>query len=849
MSGSHVRAGACFSRTSADKWPKIRARERTLVRIHHMPHRVAPDVDTQHASPVRPEVSPAPFDASAPTTSRKQLVIPSPRGPGRSSRAGSLGAHPSSIHAQLPQTKHAPAALGSRLKGYLTHLAIASALEATLYEAQKLDRAEIPAALPVLRRWEDSARLRKSEWGDTPPISSAQACEAVRRLLDRSPQLSPAQAEALYAPLAQAARYLGARDTPRWEQRSASELARGERAADATTVQGFPSEVAAIETRSLTWPDVDAYVASRLGPLAACIDELSARDRLVFSNAGIGDALPALPPVTEAVRLHLPVSSWNKHLHLLAHEDGTRTLVVSDFPGSVLLRHFALLAKHRLDARAQAPAVLTIESASRYRASYQGLQRFFAEHAQALGRVDAVAIGYASGFAEHWGEPAASVSDASGWSARVYALNGGKRSAVLETSESLHGELLGENLAALLDDHPEIAHVLVAGSAGSLHARAPYSFVFPSQVVAPDGGAHRNALSSGSDGLRHQSVISPLEETPDFLSCAQRAQTTTLDMEMGYVAAALRGRPVTVGYGLLVTDFPTGFSLAKNASLTFQDAGQKRAAISDFVASVEALLSSGTPRACHPIEATTGKRIAELSAENMTRRMAELGALSPDEQALYDRVQALAPSYSFRMTPARLARLAEDGAILSTHQVATLKGSPVSPYTPKLEDDLYGAFDYTFGAIGFSDGDPRYGEVLLRLRPEVWQARSWASKRSGWEAERRLTLWKQATPSEDELREHFSTWIVAPEHYRPWIATQAVWAFREGDDALKDAFRAAPDDASLAALMNAQNLGYLEGKIRGSLNLCDIESVSVPQGTPEDVIGRLRAQGVSVTVG
>ncbi len=182
------------------------------------------------------------------------------------------------------------------------------------------------------------------------------------------------------------------------------------------------------------------------------------------------------------------------------------------------------------------------------------------------------------------------------------------------------------------------------------------------------------------------------------------------------------------GARLLLADTAGPVELAR------QDTSRKYLHISDYPAAVREHLEKGKPVWVHPLEAHLGRSLDELSARNLAREKAELGPLTPAEIRIFERVRALEPSYSFRMTGGRLRRVLQDGVILSTDQVSKLKGAPVRPYTPKVEDDLYGAYDYTFGAVGFGRGDDEYGEVRVVLRPQAVQARSFATYRSGWRA-------------------------------------------------------------------------------------------------------------------
>lgn len=755
------------------------------------------------------------------------------------------------------------------VRGRLEQSTLAAVIDAAIYEVRKATHFDTASAVAVLEQLKIELNL---ELPVPTEIHSARSIyEIVEEKVGTDSRLTQSQRVALREPLEVARNYLAVSDEPLWKPVPLQGI-HTRAPADARRVDGYPANVASIQVDELAWPDVPEYVDTRLGPVAELLDSLTDKDRVVFTNLKAGAALPEQPPVTRLEQLNLPVSSWSKALHLAVHADGTRTVIMSEFPGNVLMRHFQLLARHRLETRGAAPQVTTLESPGTYQPTYDSLKDFFRSQRAQLGRIDAVAVGYQNAFEACWkGFSQGTVKgDGESWSADVYQLPNGKRVAVLATPDSLHGEILGQSLRTLVGDDANIRNVFVAGSAGSLHFREPYAMIFPNRLVGDEGASVQNVLTNGSDDLVHRSVLSPLEETPSYIQNSQAKQVTTVDMEMGHVATALEGTNVEVGCAMLVTDFPAGWPLTKDLSLTFQDSRRKSSQIARYPEAILQRLTEGVPVPTHPLEGFVGKTISELSRENVAQRYAELGPLSPEEKGVLERVRALEPSYSFRVSQARLSRLVEDGVILSTAQVADIKKMPVSPYTPDLEQKMYGAFDYTFGAISFNDGDERYGDVILRLRPEVVEARSWATRKSGWRADKELRRSDakaalKASAEEDpkvladfatatvegktdseylsRARDLFAAWVVAPDQYVDMIATQALWRFREGSPELRAEFLGAQGE-DLARLLGERQIAYLEGKIKGSLNLVDLASVSLPSNASPDLVEKLNALGV-----
>lgn len=626
---------------------------------------------------------------------------------------------------------------------------------------------------------------------------------------------------------------------------------------DLTVSKGYSPDVEAVNVKDLNWHNVEKYASSRLGPITEILDRMDKNDTVMLSNNSIDTSVTPLKDISKLEVINLPVSSWDRSIHLATHGDGHRTMIIGGFPGKVMMKHYQLLLKTHMKDREETPQILITESDKQYQKNYSRLNDFFTANEEDLGKIDTVVVGYNQAFKDRWGQYAEKTINAKGspWSAEIYELPDKKRVAVLASSASFHGEILGGNLKNLTENHPEIKEVFLGGSGGSLHVRDPYKLVFPKRIIGESGKELQNILSGSTEDLSHRSVISPMVETPGFLSETTKQGTTTVDMEMGHVAEALAGSGVKVGIGILVTDFPIKRKISDESNLTFQDSAAKYKEMSGYADSIFDYLESGKPVYEHEIENKLGASLDAISKKNLEWELNDMGTLTPDEKVLFDRLCSIEPNYSFRMSAKRLTRVLEDGAILSTAQVARMKNVPVSPVTPKIEDKMYGALDYTFGAVSFGHGDDMYGEVNVEIKPEVWQSRSWASYRSGWrsligaqkEIEDGTFDYEKADPELFKKgMERFSQWLVVPEDYSKSMAAWAIRQVRKDPELMKEMMKASDED--LAWLVNKNGLMYLEGKIKGSLNLEDIERVAVPKNCPEELMNKLNELGIPVKV-
>ena len=627
--------------------------------------------------------------------------------------------------------------------------------------------------------------------------------------------------------------------------------------------KGSP-ETAGTDPALLAWKDAAGYTASRLGPLRAVLDSLGQGDGIILSNLSLGALLPTLGRHDEIISLRLPISGYAKKIWLLTAAGGRKTLLLSDFQGRIFLRHFELLLRSHFSGK-PAPAIKVAEALSAYEPYYKALARLHEAKPAEVGELEGLIAGYGESFRLYWSSYAvASVSDSSGdWQLDIYRPAGGGRWAVISARSSFYGETLGENIRFLVERSTGIKSVLIAGSGGSLEPRLLYSLAYPSHVITPGGEIVPNALGSQADFRAHKSALSPLEETPAWLKDALEKGVGTVDVEMGPAAEALRGRDLRLGFAVLVTDFPIHRpaieKALERASLARQDAGAKYRNLGDYVRGVEEWIARGVPPGWQPIEKKLGRPLAAQSALNLEAEAKGLSPLSLEEEELLAKLEAFfraePPSFSVRMSAARAARVLGDEAFLSTELVSSLKGDPVSPFTPDYEQASYRAWRYIFGTLSYWDGPEKYGDTVLGLKTGTWQRRAWGTRRSAMRA-LAMTAEKAGLSAEKaaqdpalvkEADEIFASWIVTPGDLPRALALQVVGELR-GLPAAFQEFLSAPAK-ELPGLIARHDVGWLEGKIWESAQVGDIGVIKTPGAAPAAVSGPAGRLGIRVISG
>lgn len=614
---------------------------------------------------------------------------------------------------------------------------------------------------------------------------------------------------------------------------------------------GFAAEVAKVDLKDLKWNRIDEYTESRLGPIHHILDRLKPTDRLVWTNLPLEQAIEKLPPGIRIVDLNLPVSSFAKRIALIFHPDNTQSLVFSDFQGRNYLRHFQLLARQRMERRGVRSKVFTLESREFYEKSYEILEGAFTLNRSRIGFINAIVLGYENSFKSQWlSYYSHSVASNAGWTFDIYELPEQKRVAVLSSSRSYHGEILGESVKRLVNKYPQIQSVFMGGSGGSLNVRAPYTWVYPSEILGPaQGGIHSNVLSSHLDRIRHESVLSPLAETRASLNRQVRTGIGTLDMEMGYLAEALSDTKAELGVAVLATDFPLKKRISSTISLDKQASGAKEDAKKAYVQTVFNYLTRKIPHFENPLEKELRTPLAQLSERNVRQLLKEQGALSTAEKRFLERVQELDPGFTVRLSIKRLGKILVDDVILSTAAVEKIKKTSVDPMTKPVEEAMFGAMNHIFGTVGYWHGPTKYGEVAIELRPEIWKTRSWASRVSGLRSYRTTAARLGVDSSSDfiydsrilaEAQLEFSEQVFLPHHYSEVLSYQALRYFRSADPIERTRLLSA-SAVELTKILGDLGFG-LEGKIPNSVNIEDIQSISLPANVPSELIEKLKEQ-------
>lgn len=158
--------------------------------------------------------------------------------------------------------------------------------------------------------------------------------------------------------------------------------------------------------------------------------------------------------------------------------------------------------------------------------------------------------------------------------------------------------------------------------------------------------------------------------------------------------------------------------------------------------------------------------------------------------------------------------------------------------------------------MGFNNSvSSAYGDVVILLKPEVWQSRAWFSQYSGWWATRRVVKQidreivdkNNAIAGANELKLaqlEYSKMIFAASDIKSAFAALAVLHLRSKAPAILSQFERARSDDELIQLMNNYGFSTVEGKITDFVLPRDFQSVLLPSGASIEIRNQLKRLGI-----
>ncbi|HNT98704.1 MAG TPA: hypothetical protein PKK31_10605 [Elusimicrobiales bacterium] len=235
------------------------------------------------------------------------------------------------------------------------------------------------------------------------------------------------------------------------------------------------------------------------------------------------------------------------------------------------------------------------------------------------------------------------------------------------------------------------------------------------------------------------------------------------------------------------------------------------------------------------VPADKGFRLLEIeSAARADQLELLLEPFTKDEKKIMKRIARRPPYLVTRVKLDKLRSIFAGGALLSPERAYATGALREKPFTPPIEDLLFGGHSCVFASYGPYSGRERYGDVVFRLAPDELQGRVWASRASGWhflEGKRGVDPRTRETVSTDDISAFADTVFAGRDLPRVFgLMTVAFLRARpagERDSLIADLLRTDGGPA-FYALVDAERLGYLEAKVDASVPLSAVTAIEVP---------------------
>ncbi|GEM_PF-3190710 len=243
------------------------------------------------------------------------------------------------------------------------------------------------------------------------------------------------------------------------------------------------------------------------------------------------------------------------------------------------------------------------------------------------------------------------------------------------------------------------------------------------------------------------------------------------------------------------------------------------------------------------VPAEEGYRLLETgSAARVDQLELLLKPFSRREEKLIKRMRRRPPYLVTRVKFDKLRSILSGGALLSPSRAWLGGVLKEKPFTPPIEDSLFGGHSCVFSSYGPYAGRERYGEVIFRLDLRRLEKRTWGSRASGWhflESVRDVDPASRDSVLPDEIAA-FADTVFAGRDLPRVFPLMTVAFLRARTAAERDRLYAEltrlEDGPAFYALIDSERLGYLEVKTDSAIPLSAAGDIEVPPGKLREVL-------------
>lgn len=232
--------------------------------------------------------------------------------------------------------------------------------------------------------------------------------------------------------------------------------------------------------------------------------------------------------------------------------------------------------------------------------------------------------------------------------------------------------------------------------------------------------------------------------------------------------------------------------------------------------------------------------LSRASNSNIQELLEALKPFDASETLILKKLSRLTPPVIHRLPFERLQSVLRNGGLISPKEGDRKSVIMEKPFTPGLEDHLFGGHDCVFISIGPVHGRTSYGNIVFRFKPNV--LKGWATPSSGWSfmKNKRQVRPEAEGKASPEDRIYFLQTLMTDEAWSRFFPLAVVSFLRNKSEnermALSREILAQDSPHAIWNLIDSQKLGYLEGKVARQISLEDVESIDIPLNLMEKAL-------------
>ena len=216
--------------------------------------------------------------------------------------------------------------------------------------------------------------------------------------------------------------------------------------------------------------------------------------------------------------------------------------------------------------------------------------------------------------------------------------------------------------------------------------------------------------------------------------------------------------------------------------------------------------------------------------------------LSEIEKKVMAKASLFKPYLVTRVKFDKLRAIFKAGGLLSASKAIKGGWLKEKPFTPLMEDKLFGGHSCVFASLGPPQGRKRYGDILFRLNIKALENKTWGTFSSGYHFLKTYRLKEMkgdVNVNKDDVA-GFSNTVFSGQYLDdvyPFMIINFLRSFPEDKaNKLSKEILNINDRRSFYSFVDSNRIGYMEAKIADSAALNSIRAIEVPADKLKEIL-------------